>query len=493
MLLRLDIILLQGCKWFSLTAIALFLLPLNVPSQSTSQNSVQSQKKIALVIGNGNYNSSTLANPENDAKAMRVALQSVGFTVMEYENLNQVQMKKAIDDFGVKLRSNEIGLFFYAGHGIQSNGYNYLIPVDAQLLSEQQVEYDCVQADRVLALMEASGTKVNIIILDACRNNPFERSWTRAATGKGLAFMNAPSGTLIAYATSPGNTASDGSGNNGLYTSAILESIKIPNITIIQMFQNVRSIVSQKSSKKQIPWESTSLTGDFYFNIGENVTSEFQKEIPATPLNEISTLDERNYVVDSRDNERYNTIKIGTQVWMKENLKTTKYRNGDLIGTTTPATKDISGETSPKYQWAYGGNENNVATYGRLYTWYAVTDKRNICPTGWHVPTDEELTTLITYLGGAGIAGGKLKESGTSHFPSPNTGATNETGYTALPSGSRSSSSSFGDIGDYGYWWSSTEYSTASAYYRGVYYGYSNVGRNYSFKRSGFSVRCLRD
>jgi uncharacterized caspase-like protein len=132
-----------------------------------AQTAQQPQKRIALVIGNGNYRSSILANPENDAKAMKIALQSVGFTVLEYENLNQVQMKKAIDDFGAKLRSNEVGLFFYAGHGIQSKGYNYLIPVDAKLQSEQQVEYDCVQADRILALMEASGTKVNIIILDA--------------------------------------------------------------------------------------------------------------------------------------------------------------------------------------------------------------------------------------------------------------------------------------------------------------------------------------
>jgi uncharacterized caspase-like protein len=113
--------------------------------------------------------------------------------------------------------------------------------------------------------MESSGTKVNIIILDACRNNPFERSWTRSSTGKGLAFMNAPRGSLIAYATAPGSTASDGSGNNGLYTSAILESIKIQNINILQIFQNVRNIVTEKSEGQQIPWESTSLTGDFYF------------------------------------------------------------------------------------------------------------------------------------------------------------------------------------------------------------------------------------
>ena len=238
------------------------------PAYTTTSSAKQVSapgKRLALVIGNGNCHGSTLANPENDARAMKNILTQFGFDVLEYENLDQGQMKKAMDEFGEKLKSYDAGLFFYAGHGIQSKGYNYLIPVDAELKSEEQVEYDCVQADRILALMEASGTKVNIIILDACRNNPFERSWTRSTNGKGLAFMNAPSGSLIAYATAPGSTASDGSGNNGLYTSAILESIKIPDINILQIFQNVRGIVSEKSGGKQIPWESTSLTGDFYF------------------------------------------------------------------------------------------------------------------------------------------------------------------------------------------------------------------------------------
>jgi WD40 repeat protein len=244
----------------------------NVPISSVSnepskviQPSSSPQKRLALIIGNGNYLSSYLANPENDAREMKNALVQYGFDVLEYENLNQSRMKMAMDEFGGKLKGYDVGLFFYAGHGIQSKGYNYLIPVDANLKSEEQVEYDCVQADRILAFMESSGTKVNIIILDACRNNPFERSWTRSSAGKGLAFMTAPSGSLIAYATAPGSTASDGSGNNGLYTSAILESIRTPKINILQIFQNVRKIVSEKSGGQQIPWESTSLTGDFYF------------------------------------------------------------------------------------------------------------------------------------------------------------------------------------------------------------------------------------
>jgi uncharacterized protein (TIGR02145 family) len=195
------------------------------------------------------------------------------------------------------------------------------------------------------------------------------------------------------------------------------------------------------------------------------------------------------------DGNVYTSVTIGTQVWMVENLKTTKYRNGDLIGTTTTDTLDISLETTPKYQWAYDGNESNVNTYGRLYTWYAVMDSRNVCPTGWHVPSDAEWTTLTTYLGGKRVAGGKLKETGTTHWRSPNTGATNETGFTALPSGYRDSDGTYGDVVDYGAWWSSSERSTTDAYYRYMYRHSSSVYRrsHYSDKRNGFSVRCLRD
>lgn len=239
------------------------------------------ERRLALLIGNAKYlNSGELANPVNDARAMRDALQQVGFDVFEYENLNQAQLKQAIDNFGVKLKNYNVGLFFYAGHGIQSKGANYLIPVDAVIQSEQQIEYDCVQADRVLGFMEAAGSKVNIVILDACRNNPFERSWSRAVDGSGLAFMSAPTGSLIAYSTSPGRTASDGSGSNGLYTSALLENLKSPNLNILQMFQNVRRTVSEKSNKHQIPWESTSLTADFFF-INKEVVSE-KVDIKAT-------------------------------------------------------------------------------------------------------------------------------------------------------------------------------------------------------------------
>jgi uncharacterized protein (TIGR02145 family) len=194
------------------------------------------------------------------------------------------------------------------------------------------------------------------------------------------------------------------------------------------------------------------------------------------------------------DGNVYKTILIGTQTWMAENLKTTKYANGDLIGTTTPDTLDISGESAPKYQWAYDGNESIVALYGRLYTWYAITDTRNVCPTGWHVPSNEEWDTL-GYL--VGWDAGKLKETGTFHWQSPNDGATNETGFTALPGGFRYYSGSYLLNRSAGYWESSTEYFDYTgnrAYNIDIYNNDSTIYNKEEFnKRQGCSVRCLKD
>ena len=224
------------------------------------------EQRLALLIGNSNYtHGGSLDNPVNDVRAIKKALEGLGFTVMKYEDCSQKTMKRAMDKFGRKLQGKNVGLFFYAGHGVQVNGHNYLMPVNAKLDTEHDAEYDCVRADRVLAKMEGAGSKTNIVILDACRDNPFERSWRRGTEGTGLAFMNAPSGSLIAYSTAPGKTALDGRGKNSPYTSALLQHIGTPNITVIEMFQGVRSTVMNSSGSKQIPWESTSLRGNFYF------------------------------------------------------------------------------------------------------------------------------------------------------------------------------------------------------------------------------------
>jgi len=192
------------------------------------------------------------------------------------------------------------------------------------------------------------------------------------------------------------------------------------------------------------------------------------------------------------DGNVYNTVTIGTQVWMAENLKTTKYNDNTSIPLVTDNTAWAALTTSG-YCWYNNDAATYKATYGALYNWHTVNTGK-LCPTGWHVPTDAEWTTLTTYLGGEGVAGGKLKETGTAHWISPNTGATNETGFTALPGGFRDYNGPCYYIGSYGLWWSSTEYSTtSSAWRRTMHYDNTSVLRDYFDKRLGFSVRCVRD
>jgi len=236
-------------------------------------SSYSQDKRLALVIGNCEYQYAVpLSNPVNDANAIAETLQLLGFDVMKHNNSSQKEMKKAIDSFGEKLKNYDVSLFFFAGHGLQVDGYNYLIPVDANVKSEGDAEYNCVNTGRVLSKMETSDANTNIVILDACRNNPFEKGWSRSLSNKGLAFMEAPTGSLIAYSTSPGNTASDGTGKNGLYTESLLKYIGDPDMNIIQVFQQTRKIVKEKSNGEQVPWESTSLINDFYFNQSDSKT-----------------------------------------------------------------------------------------------------------------------------------------------------------------------------------------------------------------------------
>jgi uncharacterized protein (TIGR02145 family) len=256
------------------------------------------------------------------------------------------------------------------------------------------------------------------------------------------------------------------------------------------------------------------VTGNSVANVSANITglsgnTTYHYRIVATNLLGTTNGSELIFTTNPTDIDGniYNTITIGTQVWMKENLKTTKYRNGDLIGTTNPATLDISGEGTPKYQWAYNGNESNVATYGRLYTWYAVTDSRNVCPTGWHVPTDAEWTTLTDYLTNNGygyvglgniIAKSMADTSGwATDGVAGNIGndqsSNNSSGFTARPSGNRYNDGTFYEIGDNSYWWSATEFNTTYAWSRSLYYYGSTVSKISYIKVYGLSVRCLRD
>ncbi|MEZ5426360.1 MAG: SUMF1/EgtB/PvdO family nonheme iron enzyme [Pyrinomonadaceae bacterium] len=231
------------------------------------QKGSEPQKRTALVIGNANYTTARkLVNSVNDATDMAAALDQLGFEVISGTDLNLREMIDKVREFGDKLRANGgVGLFYYAGHGVQVSGRNFLVPVDADIPREDEVAFYTLQLDLVLQKMATANNGLNIVILDACRNNPFARSWNRGADETGLAQVTAPTGTFIAYATSPGRTASDGTGRNGLYTSQLLKYIKQPGLKIEEAFKQVTIGVDRSSGGTQIPWTSSSLRGEFYF------------------------------------------------------------------------------------------------------------------------------------------------------------------------------------------------------------------------------------
>ena len=226
------------------------------------------EKRIALVVGNSNYAFGPLKNPVNDAALMADTLRELGFEVILEIDASQVRMKRAIQSFGQKLESagkDGVGLFYYAGHGIQSKGVNYLIPIEAQVHRESDLEVEAVSTNWVLGEMEYARDRLNIVILDACRNNPLVRGFRSQASG--LARMDAPTGTLIAYSTAPGATARDGDGLNSPYTAALAEAVRIPGLKVEEVFKRARLSVMKATRDEQVPWESSSLTGDFGFSL----------------------------------------------------------------------------------------------------------------------------------------------------------------------------------------------------------------------------------
>lgn len=230
---------------------------------------VSSETRVALIIGNSAYTDAPIPNPVNDATDMASALRKLGFNVTLKTDANQRTIEEAVRSFGKKLRKGGVGLFYYAGHGLQINGRNYLIPIGASIETESEAKYEAVDAGRVLGQMEDAGNNLNIIILDACRNNPFAKSFRSAE--KGLAKMDAPTGSILAYATSPGSVAADGSGKNGLYTEKLLWHMQTPGMDLPHLFMQVRKEVVAATERRQVPWESSSLIGDFYFVPGRGI------------------------------------------------------------------------------------------------------------------------------------------------------------------------------------------------------------------------------
>lgn len=222
----------------------------------------------ALVIGNADYtDAGKLKNPGNDATDISAKLNECGFTVTTRLNCSHREMDQALKDFKKALKDSDVGLFFFAGHGMQVDGSNYLAAVDTDVNGEVEAKHSSLALNQVIEVMEKADNASSIIILDACRNNPFERSWARSMSSRGLAPVYAPRGTMVAYATSPGQIASDGRGRNGAYTAALLEHLATPDCSIEGMFKRVRNTLSTATDGKQISWEHTSLAGDFFFNL----------------------------------------------------------------------------------------------------------------------------------------------------------------------------------------------------------------------------------
>ncbi|MBV5329373.1 MAG: SUMF1/EgtB/PvdO family nonheme iron enzyme [Chlorobium sp.] len=228
-------------------------------------------RRLALIIGNSAYrHSGTLANPARDAELMAQTLKSVGFDIYgggAQTNLTRIALDQAIEAFGNQIHAGDVALFYYSGHGLQVDGKNYLVPVDADIKKEAEVRVKTVPVNLLFAKLEDVPGAVNIVILDACRNNPFARSFR--SSGGGLASVSAPTGTLVAFSTAPGQVAEDGNGKNSSYTRELAKYVTEPGLRVEDVFKKVRASVGKSTKGNQTPWENTSLTGDFAFIEGD--------------------------------------------------------------------------------------------------------------------------------------------------------------------------------------------------------------------------------
>lgn len=248
------------------------------------------ETRVALVIGNSAYrNTAPLPNPRNDAAAMAEALQPLGFRVLSGFDLDRTQTEAALRDFADSLDDVDVALFYYAGHGLQVDDRNYILPVDARLAGENDLPFETVDLSLVLALMERQ-SRTNLVFLDSCRDNPLAQNLARsmgasrsAGLGRGLAIAQGGIGTLLVYATQPGNVALDGAGAHSPFTQALLDNIATPDIEVRQMLSRVRGAVLAATDGRQVPWDHSSLTGDFFFVARGLALVEPSPAAPALP------------------------------------------------------------------------------------------------------------------------------------------------------------------------------------------------------------------
>ncbi len=353
------------------------------------------QPRIALVMGNDSYQNAPLKNPSSDAKMLAKQLKKLGFQVDLKINKNHEDMLQAILNFGTKLSANKgIGFFFYAGHGIQSKGHNYLIPVGSRIQRENRLRFDAIDVEEILSEMENAGNPLNILVLDACRDNPLTRSSRSGKRGM-VRLENVPKDVLIAYSTAPGEVAEDGNSNHSPYATALVNTLKQKNLSLEQVFKNTAKQVRQNTRNKQIPWTSGSVITDFYFN-GNEPRRHFNNNKEDYYWASVSKADQCNmyqaYLADYPRGNYQRLAKLKIQ-------RLCQQRIGQYIIYENNTVKDT--KTGLIWKRCPEGLSGSSCSQGEAkeYTWQeAMNNARKVRFTGlsdWRVPTFNELDSLI--------------------------------------------------------------------------------------------------
>lgn len=364
-------------------SLSLFFLFASIPSNSIAE------KRIALVIGNGSYSSSPLKNPVNDAADMADILKKMGFNVILKTNVSKREMGRAVENFGTQLKKKDVGLFFYAGHAVQVGGVNYLIPIGANIIEETDVEYEALDTGRILSKMHHAKSRVNIVILDACRDNPYAHSFR--STSRGLAIIaKAPVGTIISYSTSPGDVAFDGKGRNSPYTSSLMKYMKEPALPVEHVFKKTREKITQETNGRQIPWELSSLQGDFCFVPGSiKIAADRDDETKKLELEERSVAEpvEQRQAENMRDDAKQDITNLSmaqrpsipTVKEIKRDGRFIAYDNGTVLDTRT------------NLMWAAKDNGSGIS-WNKAYL--HCHEYKGGGYTDWRMPTHNELASL---------------------------------------------------------------------------------------------------
>lgn len=434
-------------------------------------------RKIALVIGVQNYiNVAPLRHSLNDASAMATSLKAKGFEVdLLLDPPGKKEVRDAIARYYnlMRIQQNAVGIIYYAGHGIQFEGENYLIPASASLQVPGDLEEQCVRMNMVMSVLTSSDANMNILLLDACRSNSFP-SFNRDVA-PGLGRVEAPKGSIVVFATQPGTVASDGSGQNGLFTSKLLKYIDEPGLNIGDVLRKVKQDVNLESGGKQLPSVvDNSIGGDFFFT-------------PAgTKVVHKPTVPDFGY-----KSNKYATVSAGTKTWSARNLNLDHFSNGDPILEAKTAEEWLNAGSKKQPAWCYYDNDPSKGeTLGKMYNWYAIHDPRGLAPRGWHIATPEEWSALGVFFGDPSRAGVNLKNNtGWDN----NGNGVNRIGFGAVPGGYRVPNGTFHGFGRVAAWWSLSDSDETSDWAWNITYDSDELKRLMNYKTVGLSVRCVQN